>query len=199
MRIYHREYAGRPLRAAWALEEAGQDDYEILEMTTEEGKSEAHRARHPLAKVPVLEDDGGFLFESAAIVLHIADSFPEAGLIAEPGSRERALVYQWVVFGPAEMEAPLIEHAIYAQTDPERSGKARKRFDERVEAVAAALGKREHLVGDGFTVADVMGGAALKFTVRVGFADEPPETLRDYLARLEARPAYERALARTGH
>lgn len=199
MRIYHREYAGRPLRAAWALEEAGQDDYEILEMTTEEGKSEAHRARHPLAKVPVLEDDGGFLFESAAIVLHIADSFPEAGLIGEPGSRERALVYQWVVFGPAEMEAPLIEHAVYAQSDPERSGKARKRFDERVEAVAVALGERDHLVGDGFTVADVMVGSALKFTARVGFADELPENLRDYIARLEARPAHERALARTGH
>lgn len=199
MRIYHREYAGRPIRAAWTLEEAGRD-YEILEMTTEEGKSGEHRARHPLAKVPVLEDDdGALLFESAAIVLHIADSFPEAALIPAPGTRERALVYQWTVFGPAEMEAPLIEHAIYAQTDPERSGKARKRFDERVEAVSAALDSRPHLIGEQFTVADVMVGSALGFTAKVGFAEELPENLREYMARLEARPAYQRASERTAH
>src|SRR5271169_772841 len=105
MRIYHREHAGRPLRAAWALEEAGQD-YEVVKMTTDEGKSDEHRARHPLAKVPVLQDDEGYLFESAAIVLHVADSFPEAKLIPELGTHERALVYQWSVYGPAEMEAP---------------------------------------------------------------------------------------------
>jgi len=199
MRIYHREYAGRPLRAAWALEEAGQD-YELIEMTTDEGKSAEHRARHPLAKVPVLEDDdGGFLFESAAIVLHVADSFPQAGLIPPPASRKRALVYQWTVFGPAEMEAPLIEHAIHAQTDPERSGKARRRFDERVEAVSAALGSQQHLIGEPFTVADIMVGSALKFTAKVGFAEELPENLRAYIARLEGRPAHARALARTGH
>jgi glutathione S-transferase len=196
MRIYHREHAGRPLRAAWALEEAGQD-YEITKMTTEEGKGSEHRARHPLAKVPVLEDDEGYLFESAAIVLHVADSFPQADLIPEPGSHERALVYQWSIFGPAEMEAPLIESAIYGQSDPERSAKARKRFDERVDAVAEALGEDHYLLGERFTVADIMVGSALKFTARIGFADELPENLRAYMTRLEARPAYARAFERT--
>jgi glutathione S-transferase len=196
MRIYHREHAGRPLRAAWALEEAGQD-YEIVKMTTEEGKGPEHRARHPLGKVPVLEDGDGFIFESAAIVLHIADSFPDANLIPPPGSHARALVYQWAVYGPAEMEPPLIESAMFAQADPERSAKARKRFDERVEVLAAALGEDGHLLGEPFTVADIMVGSALKFTARIGFAEELPEHLRAYMARLEARPAYERALART--
>jgi glutathione S-transferase len=196
MRIYHREHAGRPLRAAWALEEAGQD-YEIVKMTTEEGKGAEHRARHPLGKVPVLEDDEGYVFESAAIVLHIADSYPDAGLIPAPGSHDRALVYQWTVFGPAEMEAPLIESAVHAQTDPERSAKARKRFDERAEAVAGALGDRDHMLGETFSVADIMIGSALKFTARIGFAEELPENLRAYMARLEARPAYARAFQRT--
>lgn len=195
MRIYHREHAGRPLRAAWALEEAGQD-YEVVKMTTEEGSSEEHRARHPLGKVPVLQDDDGLLFESAAIVLHVADSFPEAKLIPELGSHERALVYQWSVYGPAEMEAPLIESAIFAQTDPERSAKGRKRFDERVDVVAASLGEQDYLLGEQFTVADIMVGSALKFTARIGFADELPENLRVYMARLQGRPAYERAVAR---
>jgi len=196
MRVFHREHAGRPLRAAWALEEAGQQ-YEVVKMTVDEGRSAEHRARHPLAKVPVLQDDDGYVFESAAIVLHIADSFPQAGLIGQPGSHERALVYQWSVFGPAEMEPPLIESAIFAQADAERSAKARKRFDERVDAVAASLGDDEYLLGETFTVADIMVGSALKFTARVGFADELPENLRAYTSRLEARPAHQRALALT--
>lgn len=196
MRIYHREHTGRPLRAAWALEEAGQE-YEIVKMTTEEGMGEEHRTRHPLAKVPVLDDGEGFVFESAAIVLHIADSYTDANLIPAPGSHARALVYQWTVFGPSEMESPLIESAMHAQTDPERSAKARKRFDQRSEAVADALGEGDHIVGESFTVADIMIGSALKFTARIGFADELPKNLRAYMARLEARPAYERAFERT--
>jgi glutathione S-transferase len=194
MRIYHREHAGRPLRAAWALEEAGQE-YEVVRMTTEEGKGPEHRARHPLGKVPVLDDGAGFVFESAAIVMHVADSFPDAGLIPPPGSHDRALAYQWVVYGPAEMEPPLIESAMFAQADPERSAKARKRFDERADALSAALSDRDYLLPD-FTVADIMVGSALKFTARIGFADELTETLRGYMSRLEARPAYQRALER---
>ncbi len=196
MRIFHREHAGRPIRAAWALEEAGQD-YEIVKMTVEEGKGPEHRARHPLAKVPVIDDGSGLVFESAAIVLHVADSFPDAGLIAAPGSHERALVYQWAVFGPAEMEPPLIESAMFAQADPERSAKARGRFDERAAALSAALGERDYLLGDAFSAADIMIGSAVKFTARIGFADELDENLRTYMSRLEARPAYQRAVERT--
>jgi glutathione S-transferase len=196
MRVFHREHAGRPLRAAWALEEAGQD-YEVVKMTTEEGRGPEHRERHPLGKVPVLEDDTGYVFESAAIVMHVADSFPQAGLIPPVGSHERALVYQWVLYGPAEMEPPLIESAMYAQADPERAEKARRRFDERAAAVAALLEQREFLVGEAFTVADIMVGSAVKFTARIGFAQELPDSLQDYMKRLSSRPAYERALART--
>jgi glutathione S-transferase len=196
MRIYHREHAGRPVRAAWMLEEVGQP-YELVKMTTEEGRGEDHRARHPLGRVPVLEDDDGFVFESAAICLHIADLHPEAGLIASPGTHERALVYQWASFAPAELEPPLIESAMQAQLDPERSAKARKRFDAGVEAVADALGEREFLVGGRFGVADVMVGSALAFTARVGFADELPENLQRYIAALARRPALQRAVERT--
>jgi glutathione S-transferase len=196
MRVYHREHAGRPIRAAWALEEAGQD-YEIVKMTIDEGASDEHRARHPLAKVPVLDDGDGYLFESAAIVLHVADSFPESGLIPPAPSHDRALVYQWAIFGPAEMEPPLLESAIFAQSDPERSAKARKRFDERVDAVSAALGDHDYMLGEPFTAADILVGSAVKFTARIGFAEELPENLRAYMGRLEARPAYQRALERT--
>jgi glutathione S-transferase len=72
MRLYHREHAGRPIRVAWVLEELG-EPYEITVMTREESKGEEHRVRHPLGRVPVIEDEDGFVFESAAICLHLAD------------------------------------------------------------------------------------------------------------------------------
>ncbi len=197
MRIYHRDHAGRPLRAAWALEEAGQP-YEIVKMTREEGKGEEHRARHPLGRVPVLEDDQGrLLFESGAVCLQVADTYPDAALIPAPGTHERGLVYQWVLFGPAEIEPPLIESAMYAESDPERAGKALQRFDKAVTAVDEALAGNEYLVGGAFTVADVMVGSALAFTIRAGRPDLLPASLQAYVGRLRERPAYQRAFERT--
>jgi len=196
MRVFHRNHAGRPVRVAWMFEELG-EPYELTVLTREEGKSAEHRLRHPLGRVPVLEDDEGFLFESAAICLHLADIHPEAGLVPPPGTRERALVYQWSIFTPAELEPPLIESALQAERDPERSAAARRRFDAAAGAVATALNGNEYLVGRRFSVADVLVGTALAFTARAGFAEELPQNLKDYLARLAQRPAYQRAFART--
>jgi len=197
MRIYHRDHAGRPIRAAWTLEEAGVP-YEIEKMTWEEGKGDAHLERHPLGRVPVLEDDSGrLLFESAAICLQIADTNPQAGLIPAPGTHERGLVYQWAVFGPAELEPPLIESAVHKDTDPERSAKARHRFDKAIDAVSAALDGDDFLVAGQFSVADVMVGSAVAFTLRTGSFDDLPENLQAYVSRLRERPAYTRAFERT--
>jgi len=194
MRIYHRSHAGRPLRAAWTLEEIGHP-YELVIVSKEES---AHRARHPLGKVPVLEDDAGtVLFESAAICLHLADLFPDAGLIPPLGHERRPLVYQWTVFAPAEIEPRLIQAANRAQEAPEVAAKARNRFDVAAQAVSAALGERDFLVGDSLTVADVMVASALAFTARVGIMQELAPNLQAYLAGMAARPAYQRALAKT--
>ena len=83
LRVYHREYAGRPIRALWTLEEIGAP-YELTLMNWEEGSGEEHRARHPLGRVPVLEDDEGYVFESTAICLHLADLHPQAELLRLP-------------------------------------------------------------------------------------------------------------------
>jgi glutathione S-transferase len=196
LRVYHREYAGRPIRAAWTLEEIG-EPYELTMMNWEEGQSEEHRARHPLLRVPVLEDDDGCLFESAAICLHLADKYPDAGLIAAPGTHDRALVYQWSTFAPAELEPWLIEAAVWAKKDPERAAAGRERFWKGAAAAGETLAESEFLVGDRFTVADVLVGTALGNTRRVGIDDEMPENLAGYLARLTERPAYKRAAERT--
>jgi len=198
LKVFHREYAGRPIRVVWTLEELGQS-YELEAMTYEQGTSEEHRARHPLLRVPVLEDDEGYVFESAAICLHLADLDPESRLTAPPGTHERALVYQWSIFAPSELEPALIEAAIFAQAQPERAEKARKRFATAAGAVAKALESNggEHLAAGRFTVADVLVGTALAFTSRAGFPEVLTPTLKDYVAGLQERPAYQAAVERT--
>jgi glutathione S-transferase len=196
MRIYHREHAGRPVRVAWMLEELG-EPYEITIMTREESEAEEHRTRHPLGRVPALEDDKGLVFESAAICLHLGDLFPDAGLLPEPGTHERALVYQWTIFAPAELEPPLIEAAVHAQSDPDRAASARRRLDRAVGAVSHALDGSGYLVGGRFTVADLLVGNTLTWPRRAGFPDVLPADLKDYVDRLLGRPAYQRALERT--
>jgi glutathione S-transferase len=191
-RIFHREHAGRPVRVAWTLAEIG-EPFEVSIMDREEAKGQEHRSRHPLGRVPVLETGDGTIFESAAICMHLADLSPEAGLMPPVGSHDRALVYQWATFVPAELEPPLIESAIYAQSDPERSAKARRRFDLAAAAVSDALGDREYLVGDRFSVADVMMGTALGFTDRMGIPEALAPNLRAYVDRLKERPAFRRA------
>jgi glutathione S-transferase len=197
MRVFHREHAGRPVRVVWMLEELG-EPYELTTMNREEGKSEEHLARHPLGRVPVLEDDDGrYLFESAAICLWLGDRHPDVGLVPPLGTRERALVYQWAVFAPAELEPALIETAMNKERDPERAAAARKRFDTACEGLAAALDGNEYLVADRFSAADVLVGTALAFTHRAGFFDELDDRLKAYIERLTARPAFQRASART--
>jgi glutathione S-transferase len=196
VRVFHREYAGRPLRVVWTLEELGQS-YDLEVMTYEEGRSAEHLARHPLARVPVIEDDEGCVFESAAICMHLADLQPDAGLMPAIGTYERALAYQWSIFAPAELEPPLIEAAIFAEAHPERAEKARNRFAAAAEAVGKSLDSDEYLVGGRFTIADVLISSALAFTSRAGFPEVLGPTLRDYVTRLQERPAYQAALSRT--
>ncbi|HEY0515898.1 MAG TPA: glutathione S-transferase family protein [Solirubrobacteraceae bacterium] len=196
MKLYHREHAGRPIRVAWTLEEAGQP-YELVRMSSDEGKGPEHLDRHPLGKVPVLDDDQGYVFESAAICMHLADLNPQAELMPAPGTHERALVYQWAVFAPSELEPTLLESAIWAERDPERSAKAAKRFADRASAVSVALGDNDYLLAGTFTVADILVATALEFARRAGLADAVSAgNLDAYLERARARPAFQRAYER---
>jgi glutathione S-transferase len=195
MRVFHRERAGRPLRTVWMLEEVGAP-YELVVMTREEGRGEEHRGRHPLGRVPVLDDGEGFVFESAAICLHLGDLYTDAGVLPPVGTHDRALVYQWACFAPAELEPPLFEAWIQADRDPDRAAAARERFFDAASVLVGPLDDSEHLVAGRFTVADVMVGTALMFTTRAGFADQLPPSLAEYVGRLGQRPAFQRAFQR---
>lgn len=192
LRVFHRRHAGRPVRVVWVLEELGAP-YQLDVVRSEDRGGEEHRARHPLGRVPVLEDERGCIFESAAICMHLADLHPESGLLPALGTHERALAYQWACFGPAELEPPLLDSLVYSESEPERAAKQAERFAKGMAAVSDALGEEDYLVANRFGVADVMIGSVIGFAQRAGRLDEMPENLKGYLARLQARPAFRRA------
>jgi glutathione S-transferase len=194
LRLHHREKAGRPPRVRWALEEAGAD-YEWAVMTQEEGAGEEHSRRHPLGRVPVLETEDGFLFESAALCLQVADLHPEAKLIPPTGTYERGLVYQWSVWAMSELEPAIIRTYTALQSDDaERTANAQERLTKLFAALEQALDGHDFVTGNEFTIADVVVGGVLVAAKRRELMPDSPN-VNAYLERLDARPAKQRAYA----
>ncbi len=193
MRLYHVPNT-RSNRVLWLLEEIGAP-YDVTLMTADERRGEEHVSRHPLGRVPVIEDEDGFVFESLAILLHIADLHPDAGLIPPLGSHDRALVYQWSVFAMTELEPAVLEVlAARRREDQERADAGVERFGEAAAVVEDALDEGDYLVGGRFSVADLVCGAVLLFAQRLELIEGMPRIAR-YLELLEARPARQRANA----
>jgi glutathione S-transferase len=181
----------RSSRVLWLLEEIGAP-YELTEVRGAQRRSVEHLARHPLGRVPALElGDGTRMFESAAICLQLADVNPDAGLIPAVGSAERALVYQWVVFAVTEIEAPLFRW-MREMGDRTAESLERDRFTQAAAAVQSALAEGPWLLGDTFTVGDVMCASVLEGAHSRNLLGDWPG-LQAYVERSRARPAYARA------
>jgi len=196
MRLHHQPRS-RSTRVLWVLEEIG-EPFDLTVMPREAKQAPEYLALHPLGRSPALETEDGPLFESAALILHIADLHPEAELIGPLGSYSRALQYQWCFFGMTEIESALMDIArqLWKDGDPieEVVDRATARFVKATDVVARALGDAEYLVDDCFSVADIVVGSVLAFT-RTGKLTELPAGVHDYVDRLEARPARQHAVA----
>ena len=188
MRLYHVR-GSRSGRVLWLLEEIGAP-YDITLLQRGEQRSDEHRKRHPLGRVPVADDGEGFLWESAALCLQIADLHPEAALIPPVGTHERGLVYQWVMYAMAELEPAVVDTL---RSDEEQAvQRGRERFAANVVAVEQELDGKEFLVGDRFTVADLVVGGVLAFGARGGLLEGFPRSAA-YAERLRERDAWKRA------
>ncbi len=197
MRLYHQPRS-RSTRVLWTLEEVGAP-YDLTVIDRETKQTPAYLAMHPLGRSPVMELDGGPVFESVALVLHVADCYPAAGLIAAPGSHDRALQYQWMAFAASELDATLMEIArqLWSDTPDETIvDAATARLTPPVGVVERALAGVDYLVGNAFSVADILVGASLGFA-RTAELAVLPETIGSYLDHLDARPARQRANAIT--
>lgn len=199
MRLYHQPRS-RSTRVLWLAEEADAP-VDVVVIAREEKFTDDYRMMHPLSRSPAYVEEGGAVFESAALCLHLADLHPEAGLIGPLGSYERALQYQWCFFAMTELEAPLVEIAreLWKDSgDPDlpRIEDRRKRFAIGTNVLEAVLGGGDYLVGNSFSVADVVVGGVLSFARTAEIAELAPGIL-PYVDGLEARPARQRAYTRT--
>jgi glutathione S-transferase len=199
MRLHHQPRS-RSTRVLWLLEELGVP-FDLTVMSREVKQTPEYRALHPLGRSPVLEEEGGPVFESAALVLHLADQSLDAGLIGPLGSHERALQYQWCFFGMTEVESALVDIARQlwrddAEPNADIIERATARFIATVGVIEAALGSADYLVGNAFSVADIVVGSVLGFA-RTAEVTELPAVVVPYVDRLEARPARQRAVAVT--
>ena len=195
LHVFHREHAGRPRRVLWLLEEIG-EPYELTIMNWEEGSGEEHRTRQPLGRVPVVQFDDGYVFESAAICLHLADLHPDAGLIGGLGTHARALGVPMVDLRPGGAGAAPHRGCDLPRGPTERAEKARVRFFKAASAVEQGLDGGRYLVDGRFGVADVLVSTALSFAKRAQFPEPFPPVLDNYLTKLFERPAYQRAIGR---
>nr|WP_298100224.1 glutathione S-transferase family protein [uncultured Shinella sp.] len=185
----------RDMRVRWALEEVGKP-YEVRLLSFKAMKRPDHLALNPFGQIPTYEEGDLGLFESGAIVLHIAEQHP--GLLPEDAnSRARAIM--WMFAAVATVEPPIVERsmAVIVERDKPWYAKRLPMLDDRVRArlgeLSRHLGDDEWLDG-AFSVGDVMMIHAVRRLESSGLLTEFP-TLAAYIARGAARPAYQRAFA----
>ncbi|NVJ20732.1 MULTISPECIES: glutathione S-transferase family protein [Myxococcus] len=198
MKLYFAQKT-RATRPRWLLEELGVP-YELVpvDLLQREHKSPEYLRVHPMGSMPALEDDGHAVFESAAILLHLADKFPEAGFAPALGTVERAEYYQWMMFCMATMEPPLSAYSAHSRFLPEHervpgeAERGQKRFTDIARMLEEKLKGRSFLVGERFTAADVVMASILNWGGGMGLLEDFP-ALRSYVERQMARPAARRA------
>ena len=190
---------GRTLRALWTLEELElKYEYVEVDLMHGAGRQPWFLEINPGGKVPVLDDGGMVITESAAICLHLAEKHPEGGLLPQPGI-ERTACYKWISFILTEIDAPLwtiAKHRFGLPAErrvPAVIETAGWEFKQAAKLLASDLGDRSYLVADRFTLADILAAHTLLWarSARLAFSD----SLAAYLDRLLVRPAAVRARA----
>jgi glutathione S-transferase len=181
------------MRVRWALEEVGQP-YDVRLLSFGDMKESAHRGLHPFGQIPTYEDGDLVLFESGAIVLHIAERHP--GLLPdEANARARAIT--WMFAALNTVEPPIVERAMAVLLEREQPWYEDRRpsLDRRVRDPLAELSDRlgagDWLEGE-FSAGDLLMVTVLRRLNGSGLMEEHPN-LCAYVARAEGRPAYRRA------
>ena len=183
----------RDMRVRWALEEVGQP-YDVRLVSFSEMKEPAHLALHPFGQIPTYEEGDLALFESGAIVFHIAER--HAGLLPDDANA-RARAITWMFAALNTVEPPIVELEIARLVEGDETWSEQRlplvedRIRDRLDELSARLGDADWLDG-AFSAGDLMMVHVLRRLSGSGIVEEYPN-LAAYVARGEARPAYKRA------
>lgn len=187
-------------RIVWLLEEL-ELPYEINKMAfhPQDLKSDAHRARHPLGRVPVLDDGDVRIFESGAIVEYVIARHNNGGLRPSDDAPEFPEFLQWFHYCEGMVMPPV--NTIVVQTlllpkerqDATALGQAQRLLSKALVPVNEALEGRDYLIGD-FSAADIMLGHACFMSNRLGCVGEDMPHLKAYVERVANRPHFKTAI-----
>jgi glutathione S-transferase len=189
----------RAVRTLWLLEELGLP-YELNAMAfhPKDLKSDEHRARHPLGRVPVLEDGDIRIWESGAIAEYILERHKNGGLKPAVDAPEYPAYLQWFHYCEGMVMPPvntIVVHTVLLPEDRRDAtvlGQAKRLLTRTLAPVDEALAGKDYLIGD-FSAADTMLGHATVMSNRLGCVPDEMTNLKAYVARLEARPAFQKA------
>ena len=183
----------RDMRVRWALEEVGQP-YEVRLLSFSEMKEAAHRALHPFGQIPTYEDGDLALFESGAIVFHVAER--HAGLLPDD-AKARARAITWMFAALSTVEPPIVERSLATILEREKPWYEERqlildrRVHDRLAELSSHLGDADWLDGE-FSAGDLLMVTVLRRLHSSGLLEGYPN-VSAYVARGEARPAYKRA------
>ncbi len=217
MIIVHHLNNSRSQRVLWLLEELGLD-YEVRRYERDPSTMLAPpelRAVHPLGKSPVITDGGNVLAESGAILEYLVETHGHGRLAPAAGSPERLRYRYWLHYAEGSAMPPLLLKLVFdrvadarmpffvrpiarAIANRTRDGFIQPQIDLHLDFMEAELERSTWFAGDAFTAADVQMSFPLEAAARRGGLDGLRPRLMEYLARIHARPAYQRAVARGG-
>ena len=183
----------RDMGVRWALEEVGQP-YDVRLVSFSEMKEPAHRALHPFGQIPTYEEGDLALFESGAIVLHIAER--HAGLLPDDAdARARAIAWMFAALSTVEPSIVDLSTAMILERNEtwhaQRLPLVKDRIRDRLGQLSVRLGDTDWLEG-AFSAVDLLMVSVLRMLNASGILQEYPN-LSAYVARGEARPAFRRA------
>ena len=193
--LYHAS-PSRSSIALWMLEEVGEPyDIKLLKLSAGDNMKPDYLAINPMGKVPALGHGGTIITELAAICTYLADEFPARKLNVPIGTPRRGVYLKWLFFNPGCLEPAVIDRAAPRKEPARRGMLGYGDFDTTMNVLAMAVAQGPFLMGEQFTAADVLIGANIRWGMVFKMIPERKE-FTDYVARLVARPAAQRAEAK---
>ncbi|MBP1850641.1 glutathione S-transferase family protein [Rhizobium halophytocola] len=176
------------------LEELGAPHIlKVLNFKVGEHRQPPYLAINPLGKVPAILHGETLVTEQVAIYLHLGDLFAEAGLTPAINDPDRGAYLRWIALYGSSFEPAVIDrHRQYVPSDPNDTPYGR--YEDLIAMIEDSLSNGPYLLGERLTVADILWGMALNWTVMFGLVPERP-AIKAYIARMTGRPAFQRVAA----
>jgi glutathione S-transferase len=181
----------RAANVVWMLEEVGiKYELKYIDLRAGDHKKESTRSHNPMGKLPTLIDGDVAVTESAAIGLYLADRYAPGRLAPALDVPERGTYLRWSFYAPSVIEPGCMAKAAKWEFKAQQAGWGT--YDEMLDTISAAIGEGPWLLGEQFTMADVVFGGTVRFMTMFGMLDKRPEYMA-YVERCEAREAHRKA------